>query len=178
MDRLNDMLAESGLDEASLNRALQRNAPQLGVFKNWNEQQKMQVAIEGVVGPEGKPVGGIKNAVMGLMHIMSQSIGDPDMGSNYAARFQREFRVDKGNEAYADFVADYNKKLRKEAEAPLKKKIADLETQIAGGKVASRKDGPDTAQKGGGGKTDAERMLDPNTSTEELRQIRARQRAG
>jgi len=148
---LNDMLAESGLDEATLNRALQKNAPQLGVFKSWNEQEKLRVAIEGHVSPEGTPVGGMKQAVVGMMRMLAKDLGDSDFGDNYAGRWLKETRIDGGQEAFQDFVKDYKKRIKKEAEAPHLKRIADLETQIAGGKVAARKGGPDTAPKGGDG---------------------------
>ena len=136
---LNKVFKEQGVDADVLNEALQMYAPQLGAFKNWNEQREGQVRNQGFV-----------NAIAFTMQKFSQEVGD-GLGEKYAERFVKEIPYDGGVEAMQDWMKDTRKAIAAKIEAPLKKKIADLETQIAGGKVASRKDGPDTAQKGGGG---------------------------
>lgn len=135
---LNKVFKEQGVDADVLNEALQMYAPQLGAFKNWNEQRESQVRNQGFV-----------NAIAFTMQKFSQEIGD-GLGEKYAERFVKEIPYDGGVEAMQDWMKDTRKQIAAKIEAPLKKEIADLKTQLAGGKVASRKDGPDTAQKGGG----------------------------
>lgn len=147
---LNKVFKEQGVDADVLNEALQMYAPQLGAFKNWNEQREGQVRNQGFV-----------NAIAFTMQKFSQEVGE-DFGDKYAERFVKEIPYDGGVEAMQDWMKDTRKAIAAKVEAPLKKEIADLKTQLAGGKVASRKDGPDTAQKGGRGSVsnDYQKRLD------------------
>ncbi len=159
----NKLFKDSGLDVDALDEALNTAAPQLAAFRHFNDQQKAQIAFNGLAQPDGTVIGGTKNAVSSLMQIMAHEAGEPELGTSYAGRYLKEVDYDFGKEAVGDFVKDFARRVREKAESPLKKRISALEAQLEKGKLDSRQGGPDNAPKtGAGGKisNDYQKRLD------------------
>ncbi|KKN75291.1 hypothetical protein LCGC14_0382900 [marine sediment metagenome] len=79
---------------------------------------------------------------------------------------------------FHDFLKKVSAKSTEAIKGPLQEEITSLKAQVEDLKAKKRPEGPDTTQKGSVAADDSKRLLDPTTPIEEIREIRARQKAG
>ncbi|KKN28640.1 hypothetical protein LCGC14_0852130 [marine sediment metagenome] len=114
-----------------------------------------------------------------LLVSIADAAGDQSLAQSFMNRLDMLQNGVPDPNLFHDFLKKVSAKSDEAIKGPLQKEITSLETQIEALRAKARPDGPDTAPKGGGNTgDDNKRLLDPTTPIDELREIRARQRAG
>ena len=168
MEGLNETLKElqetGTIDRKTLEGALKRYAPQLASLPAWADEVK-----------ESTRVTGVKQGALQFFYaaVSHPDVNSPDLFEKYGRRFLDEWEIDKGSEAFGDFMADAVKAAKDSAAKPLRTRIAKLEADLEAAKAGVRGGAGPGATVGAGGNssrgTYAERLARGETiSPEEI----------
>ncbi len=112
-----------------------------------------------------------------LLVSLADAVGDQSVAQPFMNRLDMLQNGVPDPNLFHDFLKKVSAKSDEAIKGPLQEEITSLKAQIETLKSQKRPDGPDTAPKGGAdGRSDNERLLDPNTPLEEVREIRTRQK--
>jgi hypothetical protein len=145
-----------------------------GVLTDWYESHKETFeALLGASNTSQQFHGGKR-----LLVSIADAAGDQSVAQSFMNRLDMLQNGVPDPNLFSDFLKKVSAKSGEAIKEPLQKEITSLKAQVEALRAKARPDGPDTTEKkGGGGGDDNKRLLDPTTPYEELKEIRARQKA-